>query len=172
MSTNVLNPTFAPAKTISSQRQRFDFTPNGGSVVQISCKMIDVEKKMATTVLQQPGADDVNRDVAEVIVSSESTITLVDIEEIEVVTDLLGGVNGLVFGTGIAYVKDPRDTTGTVKASITNQTGTAFDCSVRRPDAAIRIGGKDFSKTSLLIRNLSGADLKWNKAATAPDVAP
>ena len=169
MPTIQLTPTFDPTKAIHSRRQRFDFTPANGSLVKISCKMIDLESKLTTSVLKQPGLDDILRDVAEVAVENEETITLVDVEEIDTIMTALGGVNGLVQGTGILYVKDPRDATGQVKFTLSAAAGAAFACSIRRPDGAVRIGGVDWSKTSLLIRNLSGAKLVKTNAATAPD---
>lgn len=164
-----LTPTFDPTKGINSRRQRFDFTPSGGALVKISCKMIDPEQKLTTSVLKQPGSDDINRDVAEVAIDAEETITLVDVEEIETIITQLGGLNGLIQGTGTLYVKDPRDAAGKVKAIISGAAGAAFACSIKRPDGAIRIGGQDWSKTSLLIRNLSGAKLVWTAAGDAPD---
>lgn len=165
-----LTATFDPTKTVNSRRQRVDFTPTGGTVVKISCKALDVESKLTTSILKQPGTDDLIRDVAEVAIEAEETLTIVDIEEIDAVLDALTGLNGLVQGTAKAYVKDPRDASAAVvRYSITGAAGAAFACSLRRPDGAVKFGGTDFSKTSLILRNLSGAKLMFNKAAAAPD---
>ncbi len=165
-----LNKTFDPTKTVNSRFQRTDFTPAGGSVIKISSKMIDMESKLTTAVLKQPGSDDIVRDVDEVAVEAEETITLVDVEEIEVVIAALGGLNGLVKGTAKHYIKDPRDASAAVvKFSLSGASGAAYACSIKRPDAAIRIGGNDYSKTSLVIRNLSGAKLVKNDTPAAPD---
>src|SRR5262245_59369402 len=101
-----LTPSFDKAKTINSRRQRFDFTPTGGSVVKISCKMMDVDQKLTTQTLKQPGSDDINREVEEVAIDAEDTITLVDIEEIDTIITQLSGLNALVKGTGKGYIKD------------------------------------------------------------------
>lgn len=173
MSSLTLTPSFDKTKAVKAAWGRFDFTPAGGALVKISCKMIDPDFKEETSILKQPGADDLLHDVDEVPVSIEETITLVDIEEIDAVIALLGGLGGLVKGTGIGYVRDPRDVTGAagkVRYSISGAAGAAFACSIRRPDGAVRMGGADWSKTSLLIRNLSGAKLVWTPAAAAPDV--
>lgn len=164
-----LLPTFDATKTVTSRRQRFDFTPASGTAVKISCKSIDLGGKLTTAILKQPGADDINRDVAEVPLDAEDLITLKDIEEIDVVLTLLGGLNALKVGTGIAYVKDPRDATSVVKYSVTGPAGAAFACTIKRPDDALTMGGADFSKTSLIVRNISGHALAVNSAAAAPD---
>ena len=164
-----LTASFDPTKAVNSRRQRLDFTPTGGSVVKISAKMIDVDRKLSTAVLKQPGNDDINHDVAEVAVDSEETIVLVDVEELDVIIAALGGLNGLVAGAALAYVKAPRDATGVTRATISGAAGAAFACSIKRPDGPIRIGGADWSKTSLIVRNLSGAKLVWTVAGASPD---
>jgi hypothetical protein len=165
-----LTSTFDPTKTVNSRRQRVDFTPTGGSIVKISCKVLDVDSKLTTSILKQPGTDDLIRDVAEVAVEAEETITLVDIEEIDAVLSALTGLNGLVLGVAKAYVKDPRDASAAVvRYSITGAAGATFACSLRRPDGAVKFGGNDYSKTSLLLRNLSGAKLVFNIGAASPD---
>lgn len=161
--------TFDPTKAVNSRRQRLDFTPTGGSLTKIACRMIDVDGKLTTSILKQPGSDDINREVAEVATDAEETITLVDVDEIETVVAALSGLNGLVLGTAKIYIKDPRDATGVSKASITGAAAAAFACSVKRPDGAIRIGNTDWSKTSLVVRNLSGTKLSWNAAVASPD---
>ncbi len=173
MSSLTLTPSFDKTKTVNARWARLDFTPAGGSVVKISCKMLDPDSKLTTSVLKQIGADDLLHDAEEVAVEVEETLTLVDIEEIDVVLAALGGLNGLVKGTALGYVRDPRDVLGAagkVRYSISGAAGAAFACSLRRPDGAVRMGGTDWSKTSLMIRNLSGAKLVWTPAAAAPDV--
>jgi hypothetical protein len=166
----VLSSTFDPTKGIVSKRQRADFTPSGGSVVKISCRMIDVEGKLTTQAFKAPSSsDDINRDVAELAIEAEDLITLVDVQEIDTVLATLGGLNDLKMGTVLVYIADPRDATGEVRAIISGAAGAAFACSLKRADAAIRIGGNEFSKTSLILRNLSGAKLVWSAAGDAPD---
>ncbi len=172
MSTLSLTSSFDKTKAVNARWARLDFTPTGGSIVKISCKMIDPDSKLTTAVLSQPGTDDVISEVDEVEVSREETILLVDIEEIDIVIAQLGGLNGLKKGTALGYVRDPRDATGAsgkVRYCISGAASAAFACSIRRPDGAVRIGGADWAKTSLLIRNLSGAKLVWTPAAAAPD---
>ncbi len=173
MSSLTLTNSFDKTKAVNARFARLDFTPAaGGGVVKISCKMIDPDSKLTTSVLKQPGADDIIREVDEVAVESEETLTLVDIEEIDTVITALGGLNGLVKGTALAYVRDPRDVTGAsgkVRYCISGTGGAAFACSLRRPDGAVRMGGNDWAKTSLLVRNLSGAKLSFTAAAPAPD---
>lgn len=165
-----LDKSFDPTKTITSRYQRTDFIPSGGSVVKISSKMIDVDSRLITALLKQPAGGDINRDVAEVAIEAEETVLLVDVEEIEAIWTALGGINGLVLGTAKHYVKDPRDASAAVcKLSITGAAAAAYSCSIKRPDGAVRIGGQDFSKTSLLVRNLSGAALVVNLDPASPD---
>lgn len=172
MSSLTLTGSFDKTKAVHARWARLDFTPTGGSVVKISCKLLDPDSKLTTSVLKQPGSDDIIRDVEEVALEAEETITLVDIEEIDVVIAALGGLNGLAKGTALGYVRDPRDVTGAsgkVRFVISGASGAAFACSLRRPDGAVRMGGADWSKTSLMIRNLSGAKLVWTSAGAAPD---
>ncbi len=172
MPTLTLTPSFDKTKTVNARWARFDFTAAGGALVAISCKMIDFDSKLETAVLKQPGADDLIHDADEVEVGVEETITLVDIEEIDLVLTALGGLNGLKKGVGKAYVRDPRDAKGAAGKVryLVSATGSAdFACSLRRPDGAVRMGGADFSKTSLTVRNLSGAKLLWTANAAAPD---
>jgi hypothetical protein len=161
--------TFEKTKTAAIRWGRFDFTPAGGAITKISCKLFDPEAKLQTVLLKQPGADDANHAVDEVLLEFDETITLVDIEEIDSVFALLGGLNGLVKGTGKIYLRDPRDAASKVKYALTAAAGAAFDCSVKRPDGAIRMGGTEFSKTSLVITNLSGAKLVATVAGDMPD---
>jgi hypothetical protein len=170
----VLTSTFDATKTVASRRQRVDFTPvGGGSVVKISCRLMDIDPKLTTQTFKHPSAtDDTNRDVAEIEIEAEDTITAVDVQEIDTIADALGGLNGLVLGTAMIYITDPRDATGKVRAIVaggTKAAPVAFSCSLRKPDGAIRIGGTEFAKSSLLIRNLSGAKLVWAPGAAAPD---
>lgn len=167
MSNLVLTKSFDPTKTVNARWSRADFTPAGGAVVKISGKLFDPDSTLETAILEQPGADDLNREVAEVAIGAKDTVTLTDIEEIDIVIATLGGLNGLVLGAVDFYVKDPRDAVGAAgkvkyKVSFTS-------CSVRRPDGPVRMGGKDYSKTSLLFRNLSGVKPVWTVAAAAPD---
>lgn len=159
----VLTKSFDKTKTVNARWSRIDFTPTGGSAVKISCKLLDPESKLTTQILKQPGSDDLNRDVDEVATESEETFALVDIEEIDLVLATLGGLNGLKKGAAVVYVKDPRDATGKVKYSV-----TLSACSLRRNDGAVRMGG-DWSKTTLLLRSLTGAPLAWVIAPNAPD---
>ena len=176
MSSLTLTPSFDKTKTVNARWARIDFTPTGGSVIKISCKLLDPDSKLTTAILKQPSAvDDIISEVDEVEVEREETITLVDIEEIDVVIAALGGLNGLAKGTALGYVRDPRDVhgaAGKVRYAISGPSSAAFACSLRRPDGAVRMGGNDWSKTSLLLRNLCGAKLVWTSAATAPDVGP
>lgn len=160
-----LNKTFDKTKAVAARWGRIDFTPTGGAVVKLSGKLLDIDAKLATSVLKQPGADDLNHAVEEVAVEIDESITLVDIEEIDAMLALLGGFNGLVKGSAVVYVRDPRDAAGKVKYLI-----PAFYCSVKRPDGAIRLGGTDWSKTSLVFTNLSGTKLTPTIAGDAPDV--
>lgn len=155
---------FDKTKAVNARWARFDITPTGGSVTKVSCKMFDLDAKLVTSILKQPGSDDLLRAVDEVATEADETFLLVDVEEIETVWTLLGGANGLVKGTAIGYVRDPRDETGKVKHKY-----SSFACSVKRPDGAIRIGGADWSKTSLLITNLSGSPIVPLIAQNAPD---
>lgn len=163
---NVLTKFFDKTKTVNARWSRVDFTPAGGSVVKISCKLLDPDSKLTTQILKQPGTDDLNRDVDEVATEAEDTIGLVDIEEIDTVLATLGGLNGLVKGAAVVYVKDPRDAAGKVKYSV-----AITSCSLRRNDGAMRIGG-DWSKTTLLLRSLTGDKLTWTVAPNAPDTVP
>lgn len=169
-----LTSTFDQAKTVVSKRQRIDVTPaGGGAAVKISCRLLDIDPKLTSQAFKYPSAtDDTNRDFAEIEIDAEETITAVDIGEIDLVADALGGLNGLVYGTALIYITDPRDAAGKVRAVIAGGTKAApvpFNCSLRKPDGAIRIGGTEHAKASLLIRNLSGAKLVWAPAAAAPD---
>ena len=164
---NLLTKSFDTTKTVNARWTRVDFTPTGGSVVKLSCKLLDPDSKLTTQILKQPsGTDDINRDVDEVATGSEDTFALVDIEEIDTVLTTLGGLNGLVKGAAVIYVKDPRDAAGKVKYSV-----AIASCSLRRNDGAMRIGG-DWSKTTLLLRSLTGDKLTWTIAPNAPDTAP
>lgn len=173
MSSLSLTHTFDKNKTVNARWARIDFTPTSGSVVKLSCKLLDPESKLTTAILKQPSAiDDVITEVDEVEVEREETLTLVDIEEIDTVIAALGGMNGLVKGTALGYVRDPRDArgaSGKVRYAISGPSSSAFACSLRRPDGAVRMGGNDWSKTSLLLRNLSGSKLVWTATAAAPD---
>ena len=173
--TNTLTTTFDPTLAVNSRRQRCDFTPAGGAVVKISCSKIQPDPKLSTSVLKQPAADNVNREVDEVPTDAEETITLVDVSELDKVFAALGGMNGLVKGTALLYVADPRDAAGKVRVIIgvdgaAPNTPTAFACSIKKPDGAVDIGGTDWSKVSLTVRNLSGKKLQWFPAQSAPDV--
>ena len=159
-----LTKTFDKTKTVAARWARVDFTPTGGSVVKLSGKLLDVDAKITTAVLKQPGTDDLNHAVDEVAVEMDESVTLVDIEEIDAILSLLGGFNGFAKGAAVVYVKDPRDAAGKVKYTI-----PSFACSVKRPDSAIRMGGQDFSKSSLVFTNLSGAKLVPTIAGDAPD---
>ena len=163
---NVLTKSFDPSKAVNARWSRVDFTPTGGSVVKISCKLLDPDSKLTTQILKQPGADDLNRDVAEVATEAEDTFALVDIEEIDTILSALGGLNGLKQGAAVLYVKDPRDAAGKVRYTV-----TLSACSLRRNDGAMRIGG-DWSKTTLLLRSLTGDKLTWTVAGNAPDSVP
>ena len=173
--TPILTPSFASNTTLISARKRLDFTADttGATAVKIACVEINPETKITDVQLKVPSADDVLRPIAHVTTEKADTITLIDVTDFDTTVALLGGCNNLVIGTAIAYIKDPRDAAGTVKYSITAQDGTSpFVCSITRASGAVKINGKDFTKTSLVITNLSGADLKWNKAAVAPDAGP
>ena len=161
-------PTFTPSfdktKTLKGAWGRIDFTPTGGALTKISCKMFDPDGKLSTVLLKQPDAAGILRDVDDVPLEASETVTAVDLEEIDVMLALLGGLTGHLKGTATLYLRDPRDAAGKV-AYKTN----TFACSVKRPDGALRIGGADFSKTSIIFTNLSGAMITWSRAADAPD---
>lgn len=162
--------TFDKTKTAAVRWGRADITPTGaGSATKVSGKLFDPEAKLQTVMLKQPGSDDANRAVDEVLLDVDESITLVDVEEIDTIFTLLGGLNGFVKGTALVYLRDPRDAAGKVKYAISGAAGAAFACSVKRPDGAIRMGGTDFSKTSLVITNLSGAPLVVTLAGDMPD---
>jgi hypothetical protein len=170
----VLTSTFDATKRVGSRRQRVDFTAIGaGAATKISSRMLDIEGKLTTQTFKAPSAtDDVNRDVTEFAVEAEDIITLVDVEEIDTVITALGGLNELKMGTALIYITDPRDSSGKVRATLSGAAGAAFACSLKRADGAIRIGGQEWSKTSLVLRNLSGAKLVWTADGAAPDVDP
>lgn len=161
--------TFDKTKTAAIRWGRLDITPAGGAITKISGKLFDPESKLQTVMLKQPGADDANHAVAEVLLEVDESITMVDVEEIDTIFTLLGGLNGLILGTGKVYLRDPRDAASKVKYALTAAAGAAFDCSVKRPDGAIRMGGTDWSKTSIVITNLSGAKLVVSVAGDMPD---
>ncbi len=157
--------TFDKTKAINARWARFDITPAGaGAATKVSCRMIDIDAKVMTSVLKQPGTDDLLRAVDEVATEAEETFLLVDVEEIELIWTLLGGVNGFVKGTAIGYAQAP----GTASTKV-RHTYPEFACTVRRPDGAIRIGGADWSKTSLLITNISGSPIVPTIDQDAPD---
>lgn len=164
-----LAKTFDKTKTAAIRWGRLDFTPTGGAVTKISCKLFDVESKISTVMLKQPGSDDLNHAVDEIAIEQDESITLVDIEEIDAILALLGGLNGFVKGAAKLYLRDPRDAAGKVKYVITGAAAAAFYCSIKRPDGAIRMGGSDFSKTSLVLTNLSGERLVPAVAGDMPD---
>jgi|GEM_PF-5792057 len=110
-----LTSNFDKTKTVAARWARVDFTPTGGSVVKISCKLIDPESKLQTTILKNPGLDHLNHAVEEVATEMDESVTLVDIEEIDTVISLLGGLNGLVKGACDVWVRDPRDATSKAK---------------------------------------------------------
>lgn len=169
--TKELVSSFDETKGAAVRRQRWDFTPSGGSVVKISCRMSDVENKIASEVFSYPGAtDDIVRDIGEVQTKSEETITLVDVLEIDTVFTLLGGLNGLVQGTALGYIKSPRDATDKVR-TISGAAGAAFAATIRRPDGPVRLGANpiDYAKVSLVLRNVSGAKLVWTASVDMPD---
>lgn len=161
--------TFDKTKTAAIRWGRLDFTPTGGAVVKISCKLFDLESKLQTVMLKQPGSDDVNHAVDEIALEQDESVTLVDIEELDTVLAQLGGLNGLVKGTALIYVRDPRDAAGKVKYTLSKAAGAAFDCSIKRPDGAVRLGGTEFSKSSLVVTNLSGEKLVATVAGNMPD---
>lgn len=158
-----LTKSFDKTKTVAARWARIDFTPAGGSAVKISGKLLDVDAKIATTMLKQPAGDDLNHAVDEVATEIDESVTLVDIEEIDVILGLLGGFTGFVKGAAVVYVRDPRDAAGKVKYLI-----PSFACSCKKPDGAIRMGGQDFSKSSLVFTNLSGAKLVPTIAGDEP----
>lgn len=164
-----LTKSFDKTKTAAIRWGRLDFTPAGGALVKISGKIFEPDSKVQTVMLKQPGADDALHPVDEVLLEVEESIVVADIEEIDTVLSVLGGLNGLVKGTAKIYLRDPRDAADKTKYLLSGAAGAAFDCSVKRPDGAIRMGGTDFSKTSLVVTNLSGARLVATVAAAAPD---
>ena len=155
---------FDKTKTLKGAWGRVDFTPQGAGLVQLSCKLFEPGSKLTTAALSQPDAGGMMHAVDDVPVEAEETMTAVDIEEIDAMLNLLVGLGGHLHGVATLYLRDPRDAAGTVRL----QTNT-FDCTVRRPDGPIRIGGADFSKTSLVFTSLSGAPITWLPDADAPD---
>ncbi|MBL9187926.1 MAG: hypothetical protein JNK23_10635 [Opitutaceae bacterium] len=158
-----LTKTFDPTKTAHIRWARFDFTPTSGSLVSISAKVVDLESKVTTAVLKQPGAGELNRNVDEVTLEVEESFTLVDLEEIDVVLSVLGGLSGIKKGAGILWLKDPRDAAGKVKYKI-----SLTACSVKRTDGAIKFGGGEWAKSGLVVTNLSGTELTPEIAANEP----
>lgn len=169
--TLILNSTFDKTKTAAATWARLDFTPAGGSVKKISCKIADFDGKLTTLMLKQPGADAIVRDVDELPMEASESITLTDIEEMDEVLAVLGSLTGFLKGTAILYIRDPRDDTATVRYALTAAAGAAFDCSLKRVDGSTKFGGGDFAKNSLICVNLSGEALVWGAAADAPDTA-
>jgi hypothetical protein len=155
---------FDKTKTVKGAYARIDFTPAGGVLTKLSCKIIDADGKLTTVMLKEPGADGILRNVDDVPVEATEKLTAVDVEEIDSILTIMGGITGHLKGTATAYIRDPRDADGVVKY----KTNT-FACSVKRADGAIRMGGADFSKTSLDFENLSGAKITFTTAAVAPD---
>lgn len=157
--------TFDPTKTINARWARWDITPAGaGSATKISCKMFDIDAKVVTELLKQPGTDDLLRAVDEVAVEADESFLLVDVEEIETIWALLGAQNGFIKGTAVGYARKPGDLSTKVGLK-----WPSFACSVKRPDGTIRIGGREWSKSSLLITNLSGAPIVPTYDQDAPD---
>lgn len=161
-------PTFTPSfdktKTVKGAFGRIDFTPAGGALIALSCKIFDADGKLTTLMLKQPDAAGVLRPVDDVPLEAEESLVAIDVEEIDEVFAILGGLTGHKKGTATFYLRDPRDAAGVVRYK-TN----SFACSVKRVDGAMKLGGVDFSKSSLMFLNLSGAIITWTSAAVAPD---
>jgi hypothetical protein len=161
---------FDKTKTAAGSWARLDFTPTGGSLVKISCKVADIGGKLSTLMLKQPGPDAIARAVDEVPLEADEDITLTDIEEIDAVLAVLGAsLTGFKKGTAKLYIRDPRDDITKVRFMLTKAAGAAFECSLKRVDGSTKFGGGDFAKNSLVCTNLSGAALVWGATADAPD---
>jgi len=159
-----LASTFDKTKTAKPIRSLIVFDPEGAAVaVSISCKILDVDSKLTTVMLKQPGPDDLNHSVDEIGTDVDESMTLVDIEEIDLLITTLGGMQGIVKGSAQVYVRDPRDAASKVKYHI-----PITYCSLKRADGAVRFGGGEFSKVSLILTNLQGSKLVPAIAANEP----
>lgn len=134
------------------------FTPTGGAAVTIVGKVVDLDGK--TTVIDRkiPDSAGINRADSHFATEAEESVTLTDIEEIDTILTLIGGLTGLPRGSVQFFLIDPRDAANTVR-----YLSDAFACAVQR-DGTIK-GDNAVSKNPTLkfLSEKSGA-ITWTPA--------
>jgi hypothetical protein len=144
---------FSAAQTIFGAKVIVDFTPTGGAVTHIACKLVDLANKSATVERHVPGTDMVSRPDRQATKEASETFELVDIEEIDAVLTFMTSFSAKN-QTGVAtiWVIDQNDNTAT---SVRLKSEVGFKASLKVKDGTTKFGGGDFSKVSLTLLSLA-----------------
>jgi hypothetical protein len=103
------------------------FTPTGGIAVTIVGKIAKLHGE--TTVLERkiPDASGINRPDFHAPLEGDESVEFSDIEEVDTILTLIGGLTGLPRGSVQIFLRDPRDAVNTVR-----YLSDAFACAVQR----------------------------------------
>ncbi len=116
--------TFDETKTIIPQKSFIEFTPTGGSAVDLVGKLADYNQTLTTLMRKVPAADGLLRPDRNVPIEHEQSIVW-EAEDMDKVSTIFGGLQGgLVKGTAELWVVDPDDasTKCAVKSNVFNCT--------------------------------------------------
>lgn len=135
---------FDATKTVFARKSFAVFTPTGGSATTVVGKIIDADGKTTIVDRKIPDAAGINRADIHFASEAEESVTFVDIEEIDVVLAIMGGLTGMVRGSVQVFVVDPRDAANKVRYF-----SDAFPCALMR-DGAVKMGDGNPAKNPAL----------------------
>jgi hypothetical protein len=152
---------FDATKTVFARKSFAVFTPTGGAAVTIVGKIIEPDGKTTIVDRKIPDAAGINRADIHFASEAEESVSFTDIEEIDSVLALLGGLTGLVRGSVQIFVVDPRDLANKVRFL-----SDAFPCALTR-EGALKFGDGNVAKNPTLkfLSEKSGA-ITWTPNGT------
>jgi len=142
---------FDPTKTAYIGKSKAVFTPTGGAAVNIIGKLVDCDFKTDIVERKVPDANGVLRADRIVGKDAQEHFIFADLEEVDQVLTIMGGLTGVKKGTVQLFAKDPDDAVNTVKY-LTD----VFACTVI-VKGPTKLGGGDFSKMSLVFMSTKGS---------------